>query len=351
MIFLQGFLLIFLAIPAARSLRLHNETFLHSQKKLQSPAFGPPTLRLMTFNLWNSGDNVENGLNKIAKHILDVNPDIAALEEVNDLDTLMDLLAILGPDWSGKTNNQSYSDTGIITRHVLLPTNESMEPLWDHGATRAHIKLTGQNQQSQVVSFYSCHLNAATYGPYVACSTLANESLYITAAEAGMNTGYEGRIGNAHGIANTAVFQADLAASYEQPMFLLGDMNTPSHLDWPDNAGSKAQHCGWTYQWPVTKIWQMNGLTDAFRFVHPDNVAVPGVTWSTVTPYMDGWPGMIPEPQDRIDMVFYKTNQWTPVAAETYAGKDPITPKPYYQQNDWPSDHFSVVVDFQYTGK
>jgi endonuclease/exonuclease/phosphatase family metal-dependent hydrolase len=307
----------------------------------------------MTFNMWNSGDNVENGPQKIANHILAVNPDIAAVEEVNDLNFMVTLLSLLGPQWQGKTNNQSYSDTGIVTRHQLIATNESMTPLWEHGATRARIRLTGPGQNNQIVSFYSLHINAATYGPYVACSTLADDPIYITGAEAGVNTGYEGRIGNIHGVVSFDAFQLDLASAVADqiPLFVLGDMNTPSHLDWPDNADSKAMHCGWTYQWPVTKILGMTGLTDAFRQVHPDNVAVPGVTWSTVTPYMDGWPGMIPEPQDRIDMVFYKTNQWSPVGAETYAGTEPITPKPNYQHNDWPSDHFSVVVDFQYTGK
>lgn len=346
MFFLNSILLLFLAFCLLCTNLADKHSAVADKKDLALP-----TLRLMTFNIWNSGEHVDDGLAKIAKHILAVNPDIVALEEVNNLDLMISLLALLGPKWTAKTNNQSFSDTAIVTRHEILPTNESMVTLWDHGATRAHIKLTGANQLSQVISFYACHINAATYGPYVACSTLANDSLYITAAEAGMDTGYEGRIGNAHGIANMAVFQADLAASDQMPMFVLGDMNTPSHLDWLDDEQSKALHCGWSYQWPVTKIWQMNGLTDAFRYVHPDNVAVPGNTWSTVTPYMDGWPGMIPEPQDRIDMILYKTNQWVPVTAETYAGTEPITPKPNYQQNDWPSDHFSVVVDFQYTGQ
>ena len=37
-------------------------------------------IRLMTFNIWQSGANVENGQQKIAKHILMVNPDVVALQ-------------------------------------------------------------------------------------------------------------------------------------------------------------------------------------------------------------------------------------------------------------------------------
>ena len=37
-------------------------------------------LRIMTFNIWNSGANVEDGLYKIAKHIRIIDPDIVALQ-------------------------------------------------------------------------------------------------------------------------------------------------------------------------------------------------------------------------------------------------------------------------------
>lgn len=40
-------------------------------------------LRIMTFNTWLSGARVENGLQKIAKHIGQLQPDIVALQ-VND---------------------------------------------------------------------------------------------------------------------------------------------------------------------------------------------------------------------------------------------------------------------------
>lgn len=59
-----------------------------------------PVLRIMTFNLWHSGDEVKNGLEKIAKHILHVNPDIVALQEVMSKEHLNNLTALMGPEWS-----------------------------------------------------------------------------------------------------------------------------------------------------------------------------------------------------------------------------------------------------------
>jgi endonuclease/exonuclease/phosphatase family metal-dependent hydrolase len=45
------------------------------------------------------------------------------------------------------------------------------------------------------------------------------------------------------------------------PVFLTGDMNSPSHLDWP------------SLEWPVSKALADAGFRDSYRDVHPDPVA------------------------------------------------------------------------------
>ena len=63
---------------------------------------------------------------------------------------------------------------------------------------------------------------------------------------------------------------------------------------------------------------------------------------------MDGpeWDWTIPEPQDRIDLVFYKGVGLKPVKAMSYCGQDPVKPMPHPWTNEWPSDHYATVVDF-----
>lgn len=41
---------------------------------------GSEKIRVMTFNIWNSGSHVEEGLRKVAKHILLIDPDVVALQ-------------------------------------------------------------------------------------------------------------------------------------------------------------------------------------------------------------------------------------------------------------------------------
>jgi hypothetical protein len=38
------------------------------------------SIRVMTFNIWKNGSQVENGLAKIVKHIKFINPDIVAIQ-------------------------------------------------------------------------------------------------------------------------------------------------------------------------------------------------------------------------------------------------------------------------------
>jgi hypothetical protein len=59
------------------------------------------------------------------------------------------------------------------------------------------------------------------------------------------------------------------------------------------------------------------------------------------------WDWEIPEPQDRIDFIFFKPSDAIRVVkSHTYAGTDPLKPIPYQSNNTWPSDHFAVVTEF-----
>uniref|UniRef100_A0A914D8Y7 Endonuclease/exonuclease/phosphatase domain-containing protein n=1 Tax=Acrobeloides nanus TaxID=290746 RepID=A0A914D8Y7_9BILA len=88
-------------------------------------------------------------------------------------------------------------------------------------------------------------------------------------------------------------------------------------------------------------------MTDSFREIHPDIITEPGYTWSTVQKFSsEGWNWTIPEPQDRIDFIFYRSSKLKPTNSFIYAGLEPLTPIPNHKNNDYPSDHYAVVTDF-----
>ena len=74
-----------------------------------------------------------------------------------------------------------------------------------------------------------------------------------------------------------------------------------------------------------------------------------GYTWSTVQKSSGPeWEWSIPEPQDRLDFIFYKGSKWLkPIKSYTYAGTEPLTPIPNQWENDYPSDHYAVLTDFK----
>lgn len=85
-----------------------------------------------------------------------------------------------------------------------------------------------------------------------------------------------------------------------------------------------------------------------------------GLTWSTMCKQNIEWEYAFPEPQDRVDFIFYrgslKSNrqalkkndlQYYDLRSELYSGTEPIKIMPDQKTNDYPSDHFALFTDFE----
>lgn len=106
-------------------------------------------------------------------------------------------------------------------------------------------------------------------------------------------------------------------------------------------------HGNWSYEWPATaELERAAGLIDSFRQLHPHPLEAPGITYSTVYDFNDN-AGTIPEPEDRIDFIFYKGSTLKPVSSSSYAGQFECFPADV-RKNDWPTDHYAVVSEFQF---
>ena len=67
----------------------------------------------------------------------------------------------------------------------------------------------------------------------------------------------------------------------EDPIFVVGDFNEPSHLDWTE-AAAEAGHHPMKVAFPTSQRMVEAGFTDSYRTIHPDGAAKPGLTWSPV---------------------------------------------------------------------
>ncbi len=128
------------------------------------------------------------------------------------------------------------------------------------------------------------------------------------------------------------------------PTVFVGDLNTPSHLDWTPEA---VDALGWQppyldppgerfpVAWPVTVAMADAGFTDTYRTIHPDPVADPGFTYcADLYPACGRW-----DTWDRIDYVF-TAGPITPIHSRVVGEGGPYTD---IVSLPWPTDHRAVV--------
>ena len=118
------------------------------------------------------------------------------------------------------------------------------------------------------------------------------------------------------------------------PVFLTGDFNEPSFLDWTQRAADAGIH-KIKVEWPATKAFSEIGMNDSYRTIHPDEVSTPGYTWTPVPSEQ--------EILDRLDFVLYSGCKVTDsfITGESETTSDVVV-SPY------PSDHRMVTSCFNF---
>jgi len=221
-------------------------------------------------------------------------------------------------------------DSGIASRYPITAVYTAANGV----AKGARVRLCS-NPLREVVIF-NTHLDYLHYGPYEAKRAGSTNASVLAEELASQRDEQIADI--------VSGMSSHLAAANTAPVFLTGDFNCPSHLDW--TSANASAHYGKVVQWPATAAVVNAGMTDSFRQIFPNPQTHPGTTWSPLYSNPN-------EPQDRIDFVFHKGSPATPTAAEIFTntlenhgyvyGDDVQAAR----NNTWPSDHASVVVTFQ----
>ncbi|MFD3617296.1 HAD-IA family hydrolase [Streptomyces sp. NPDC058676] len=267
----------------------------------------PQTLRVMTWNLWYGGTKVRDHRAKQLKVITETGVDVVGLQETQG--TAAQELA----DALGWHHHRAGENLGIISRHPI--TARFGDPdVGFYGAAGVRIRIGAGPQ----VDIWTTHLDHKPYGPY--------ESAFDGLPADELTAHEEVRLGQ---IRDTLRRIGDTV-----PVVLVGDFNSPSHLDRSD------------VEWPVSKAAEQAGLSDSYREAHPDPVRDPGHTWSPVHAEHEDGSGR-PEPQDRIDFVLHRG--LGVLGSRTYVSGLPL-PWPDVEDNDWPSDHAAVITTFSLGG-
>ena len=283
----------------------------------------------MSYNIHRGGIiHKKQPLSQTAKGIQLAKADIVGVQETRSPrgDTLKDLAELLG--W----NHDEGS--GIVTRYEIV---ENFKGGKDY---KGGIKVKLASDKHAYI--FNLHLPSHPYQPYQLLGIRpkwhkhTNNITFIKTEAETIEWAKKARGKDVAKLLKTIKNLPDK----EVPVFVVGDFNEPSHLDWTEAAAKAGRH-PLKVAYPTSKAFAAAGFGDAYRTIYPDEMKNPGMTWSSK--YKDDDPTSHP---DRIDFVYFKgkglqVNEVKVVGEDKEKADIVVTP--------YPSDHRAVVATFTLT--
>ena len=306
--------------------------------------------RLMTFNILQGGGNAKNvgfgnelfggsRIDEIASAIKLARADVVGIQEDCSSKSNV-ILNELGDGWyrAGKV----YSKFPV----QLLYSNK------DRSLEVVDVELAG----SRVVRIVNCHWWPNNYGPFLAQEKLRGDPKVNLNNLARIVEEKGSRRGGTRGYKAT-IEPLKEAIEEKRAIFLVGDFNEPSHLDWTEHYAKNGSD-RWVenptgtplrlaLQWPGSVLLKNIGMVDSFRQAHPNEVKKPGNTWTPS--YPDQTPGRRPygdQVLDRIDRIYHHGNDVKVVSAQVVGERGDTSD--IVIQGRWPSDHRAVVIEYKW---
>lgn len=299
---------------------------------LAAPPAGAEPLRVMSFNLWVGGDacglgrEVSLDAQKLA--IRYARADVVGLQEQADKATSRAEVLARELGWNCHLISTSRA---VISRFPIEPVEViEPQPAKHHrsaGRAAQAVRVTLPSGKKVVVGVV--HLAPAPYQPYeivkghLKCAAEAEENARI------------------HRLPELESLLAQVAPEQEKgtPVIVLGDFNEPSCEDWTTATVTRRTNPEFQFgvEWPCSRMMLEKGFVDTYRAIHPDPVAKPGNTWTSLAE-----PQANPEVMDRIDLI-YVTRSNTEVREVKVVGEK--GPESDLAVEPWPSDHRAVVAE------
>jgi len=265
-------------------------------------------LTIMSFNIWTGGNNpLQLPPDKLVEVMIAGKADIIGVQERRG--TTPALAQALGYNYALMAESES---TSILSRYPIVATFAD--------------GVTVQLSPNQFAHVFNVHFSPRRYQPYdIHDGLVTSESQAIKAA-------IEARWEQFSKVRQ----QISPLLSRGEPVFLLGDFNEPSHLDWTP-AAAEASLCAMKVQWPVSTALFELGMIDAYRTIHPDPVTHPGHTWTPYPQYKRDEDTV----HDRIDFI-YAAGHGVEVRSVRLVGE--TLEKADLVVTPFPSDHRAVVA-------
>ncbi len=329
----------------------------------RGPRSGPPTtLRILAFNIWLEGTGAPDGLDHVVETIRMADPDVILLSEAGAATNAI-AEALSTPE--KKYYAASSDDAGIVSAFPII--DEADLPY----AKKAVLDIHGRE-----VTTYAAHLyyrNYATYLPRGYGGGVDEPSEFAKYDWDKLPNGPVLDVGkvlkvNADSgrpdVIGRIVADAAGERAMRRAVFLGGDFNEPSVLDWTAATGSLFDHQGLTIPWQTTALLQDAGYVDAYRSEYPNPVTHPGFTWPSDNPdkaVSDLTWAPDADERDRIDFIFHR-----PAPGVRLVGAGIVGPRSTIVRSErvvedtddnflpipehWPSDHKAVLATYRLAG-
>jgi hypothetical protein len=234
---------------------------------------------VMSINLWHGGEAhpEKPGLEAFAKLILANKADVVGAQEVAgqpDADGKRNSNLAKLADHLSRLDNRPWKS---IDQGILTPGKGNIQP-W---GILSRLPIVAQSPakfgacfqvEKARVWLFNTHLAYFPYQPYQVVGIPYEGAPPLLTEEAVVASSLECRGKQVQALIEDMRGISDV-------IFVAGDFNEPSHLDWTCNTvlgGIQPISC----RWPSTFALAQAGFTDVYRLCHPDEVAKPAFTWS-----------------------------------------------------------------------
>jgi len=285
----------------------------------RSAASASTTLKVMTFNIFYGGDELNLQTRQFCK-------DPAGCPETLDQvaaairASRADVVGLQEPTMNTRTIAEklgwNYSErTSYMSRFPIIDPP---------GANGLYVFV--EPVPGRVVAVANVHLPSDPYGPYEARDGATRAEVLQLENDLRVPA------------IQTEIHELPKLAKDGIPLFLTGDFNSPSHLDWTPAVDAVRADVPYPVVWPASKALADAGFVDSFRSVYPNPVARPGFTWTPGSPE-----GEKVEVHDRIDWVL---SMGPATATASSVVGEAGNPNTDIAVDPWPSDHRGVVSTF-----
>lgn len=316
-------------------------------------------LTILQFNIWSEGTTVPGGFEAIVNEIIRSKADFVTLSEVRNykgIDFTKKLVEAL--KLKGQTYYSFLSEgSGVISKFEITEHSIVYPLKNDRGSIHKIITMVGD----QRTAVYTAHLDYTNYACYLPRGYDGLNWKKLPAPITDTMIMKKMNLASFRDVAIRAFIQdAEEEITKGALIFIGGDFNEPSHLDWTIATKDMYDHKGVVYHWDLSALLYSAGFKDSYRQLYPSPVSHPGFTFpsynkdakiSSLTWAPDA------DERERIDFIYYYPDKKLQIKSSQILGPDSsivYNERKKEESQDifiapldvWPTDHKAVITTF-----